>query len=473
MSFRTTALAAAMLLAGTSSLPCLAADGDLDPSFGDGGISFLTPDLVTAQEFTPYVAKTLPDGKLLFAGSLDAPTSVPFEQTYRGMFARFNADGSVDDTFGNSTIPGVVELPHLVADHRMEHVESIALLDDGSIIAVGVSEVTSQEKGFVLKTDAAGLPDDSFGDGGFVLIPLTYPHAVAVDGEGRIVVAGERIDTSTFIYTSTVLRFDAAGNADDAFGDGGVVSIAWDEQGNSGYLSDMLLADDGGIIVAGQYSVYGEGLGGDFAVAKLDDGGTLDAAFGDGGVRVFHDTTSDSMSNGIRRIGWTPDGDIAFAASSYPPDPGTGELVLGELDASGNMDDAFGDAATPGFARPEFAADAQYPNANALVVQPDGKLVVGASYEPANGREDFAALRTTTTGALDDTFADGGVFLLDLAPDGTYSDLSAMTQQPDGKLVLGGRSKRSDEFLVDLAVVRLINGGGDTDTVFKNGFDPE
>jgi uncharacterized delta-60 repeat protein len=471
MSFRNTALAAAMLLAGTSSLPCLAADGDLDPTFGDGGISFLTPDLVTAQEFTPYVAKTLPDGKLLFAGSLDAPTSVPFEQTYRGMFARFNADGSVDDTFGNSTIPGVVELPHLVADHRMEHVESIAILGDGSIIAVGISEVTSQEKGFVLKTDASGLLDDSFGDGGFVLIPLTYPHAVAIDGEGRIVVAGESIDTTTLIYTSKVLRFDAAGNADDTFGDGGVASIAWNAQGNSGYLSDMLLADDG-IVVAGQYSVYGEGLGSDFAVAKLDDGGTLDAAFGDGGVSVFHDATSDSMSNVIRRLGWAPGGEIVFAAASYPPDPGTGELVLGALDAGGDVDEAFGDAATPGFARPVFATDAQYPNANALIVQPDGKLVVGTSYEPANGREDFAAFRTTTTGTLDDTFADGGVLLLDLAPDGIYSDLSAMTQQPDGKLVLGGRTKRSDEFLVDLAVVRLLNGNDVDDTVFSNGFDP-
>jgi uncharacterized delta-60 repeat protein len=354
----------------------------------------------------------------------------------------------------------------------MEHIESIAVLDDGSIVAVGISEVTSQERGFVVKTDAAGLLDDTFGDGGVVLIPVTYPHAVAIDGNGRIVVAGERIDLTTLIYTSTVLRFDAQGNADDTFGDGGVASITWDDQGNSGYLADMLLADDGGIIVAGQYSVYGEGLGADFAVAKLDDTGTPDDTFGDGGVRVFHDPSSDSMINGIRHVAWTPDGDIAFAGFYNDADFGFTSLILGELDASGAGDEAFGDAGTPGFARPAGSADRQYVNANALIVQPDGKLVVGSSYEPIEGRENFFALRTTAEGALDDTFADGGVFLADLAPDGVYSDLSAMTQQPDGKLVLAGRTKRTDAFLVDLAVVRLINGGGDdNDTVFANGFD--
>ena len=52
-----------------------AADGDLDPSFGTGGIAYITPDLVDAQELQPYKAIVLPDGKILFGGSLDAPTT--------------------------------------------------------------------------------------------------------------------------------------------------------------------------------------------------------------------------------------------------------------------------------------------------------------------------------------------------------------------------------------------------------------
>src|SRR5262249_49550570 len=155
----------------------LAADGDLDPGFGTGGIAYITPDLVDAQELQPYKALVLPDGKILIAGSLDVPTTVPFEQEYRGMLARFNADGTVDAGFGNSTIPGVVSLPAFDPDHRMENIESIARLDDGSFVAVGISQVTSAEEGFVVKLAANGEIDTTFAGGaGFVLVPLYYAH---------------------------------------------------------------------------------------------------------------------------------------------------------------------------------------------------------------------------------------------------------------------------------------------------------
>ena len=187
--FRTAALAASLLLSTFVALPCRAADGDFDPAFGDGGIAYLTPDLVAAQELQPVAAIVLPDGKLLFGGSLDAPTTVPFEQEYRGMLARFNADGTADTSFGNTSIPGVVALPNLVEGNRLEGIESMQRLDDGSIIAAGVSSVNSPERGFIVKLDADGNLDPAFADGGVVLIPGTYLHAVGIDSEGRIVVS--------------------------------------------------------------------------------------------------------------------------------------------------------------------------------------------------------------------------------------------------------------------------------------------
>jgi uncharacterized delta-60 repeat protein len=467
---KTIASASLTLLTILITAPCLAADGDPDPSFGDTGIAYITPDLVDAQELQPFATIVLPDGKILFGGSLDKPTSVPFEQEYRGMLARLNADGSVDTSFGNTSIPGVVEVPSLVAANRMEGIESMQRLDDGSIIASGVSQVNSPLQGFVIKLDENGNLDPNFGSGGAVLIPATYAHAVGIDSQGRIVTAGEHIVSG--VYTATVLRFNPDGTPDQSFGDNGVVSIDWDGAGNSGYLSDLLIGADDGIVIAGQYDVYGDGLGADFAIARLDSTGAPDAAFGDAGWRVFHDPADASMINAILRLAATPDGGIAFAGYYYVLDTSATALILGHLAVDGTTDVSFGDAATPGYLRPAIVPTAQSVNATDLIAQDDGKLLVSISYYSFPDKQDFIALRTTASGQLDATFADGGVFDGDLAPDGVYSDLSSMALQPDGKILLAGRAERTaDVFLVDLGVVRLLNASGPDDTIFADGFD--
>jgi len=471
MRFTKTPLLAAASLLAFIAIPGIAADGVPDPGFGSQGMAFLTPDDVEAREIQPNATIVLPDGKLLFGGTRNKfNPAVPFEPEIRCALARLNADGSVDSSFGNTSIPGVVVLEGLVEGARMEGIESMKRLDDGSIIAVGVSMVNVPLRGFVVKLDESGNLDTTFGDGGAVFVPATYAHAVAIDSQGRIVVAGEHIQNQ--VYTSTVMRFLADGTPDDAFGDTGVVSIHWDSAGNSGYLADLALLDDDRIIVGGSYSIYGDGLGGDYAVARLDTLGGFDTTFADVGWRVFHDPANSSMVNAINRIALTPDGGIAFAGYYYTADSVTA-LLLGHLNGNGTTDTAFGDVATPGFFRPAILPTAQTMLPTALLAQADGKLAVSVSYFDAN-RQDFFALRTTAAGQLDPDFADGGVFDFDLAPDGVYSDLSSMALQPDGALILAGRSMQSTESpIVDLGVMRLLNGGGPPDRIFASGFDPE
>jgi uncharacterized delta-60 repeat protein len=459
----------ALLLTILAATPCLAADGDPDPDFGSAGIAYITPDLVDAQELQPFVTIVLPDGKLLFGGSLDTPTAVPFEQQYRGMLARMNADGSVDASFGNTSIPGVVAIPNLVPGARLEGIESMQRLADGSIVAVGTSMVNTPLQGFIIKLDENGNLDAGFGAGGAVFTLATYAHAVGIDSEGRIVVAGEHIVSG--VYTSTVTRWNADGTPDSDFGDAGTVSIDWDGAGNSGYLSDLLIGADDSVTVAGAYSIYGDGLGGDYAIARLDSTGTPDPTFADVGWRVFHDPANTSMVNAVNRIAATPDGGVAFAGYYLTPDSATA-LVVGHVNADGSTDENFGDDATPGYLRPAIVPAAQSVNATDLIAQDDGKLLVSISYYVFPEKQDFVALRVTPVGELDPTFAADGVFDADLAPDGVYSDLSSMALQPDGRIVLAGRAERSpDVFLVDLGVVRLLNGSDPDDTIFADDFD--
>lgn len=464
--------AAAALSAVLFATPCLAVDGTPDPGFGTDGMAFIAPDDVEARELQPNATVVLPDGKLLFGGSRSKYNpAVPFEPEYRAMFARLNSDGSVDTSFGNTSIPGVVVLPNLVSGARLEGIESMQRLDDGSVVAVGVSHVNAPLNGFVVKVDETGTLDASFGTGGIALFPSTYLHAVAIDSQGRIVAAGEKIANQ--VYTSTVIRLAADGSPDASFADAGTASIDWDGAGNSGYLADLVLLPDDGMIVGGAYSSYGDGLGNDFAIARLDASGALDPAFNGTGWRVFHDPTDDSFVNGIDRIVLTPDNAIAFAGYYYLPNDSITALVLGRLGLDGATDESFGDAATPGYLKPPMPLGAQSAAALGFAAQSDGKLVVGLSYFSGSEKEDFVAMRSTATGQLDPDFADAGVFDLDLAPNGVYSDISTLGIQPDGMIILAGRSLLdSSSPIVDLAAVRLLNATEPSDRIFADGFDP-
>jgi uncharacterized delta-60 repeat protein len=464
----------ATLLAASSTQPCAAAplDGVPDPSFGSAGISYVSPDDVDAREITPALAITLPDGKLLFAGARNkiVPPSPWYEPQIRGMLLRLNADGSADAGFGNTSIPGLFELPDLVVGTRMQSIESLVRLADGSIIAVGTGMVNSPQKGFIVKLGADGTLDTSFADQGSLLLPTFYPHTVAIDSQGRVLVAGEHFDNQGFIYTSVVMRLTSSGAVDTTYGTAGSVSIIWSDATLSGYVSELKVTTDDGVIIGGGFEVYGSGLGSDFALARLNASGGLDTSFNGTGWRVFHNPTEASTINRILRMTLMQDGHIAFAGYHSAGENITG-LILGRVAADGSTDATFGDAASPGFSVPAILPSAESVNATALVMQGDGKLLVSTAAYVAPAKETFYAIRTTADGLLDPDFAQAGILEADLAPDGYYSEISAMTVQPDGRIVVGGRSSRSTQSpVVDFAGMRLLNPS--MDNIFANGFDP-
>jgi uncharacterized delta-60 repeat protein len=464
---------AAASLAATFALPCLATDGDPDATFGSAGISYVATDDVSARSIYPRVTIELPDGKLLFAGARNkvVPPAPFYEPQIRGALVRLNADGSPDAAFGNTAIPGLFELPDLVSGTRMQGIESMALLDDGSLIAVGTGMVNAPAQGFIVKFDADGTLDAAYGDAGTVLLPAFQPHAVAIDSEGRALVGGETFDPQAFIYTSTVIRLDASGVPDPEFGDAGTVTIDWGDAQLSGYVSDIKVGSAGDVAVGGGYEVYGAGLGSDFAIARLTADGSFDTGFAGTGWTVFHDPAESSTINRVNKLAVSLDGRIAFAGYHSAGENITG-LVLGRLGVDGAIDQGFGDASTPGFLAPQVLPTAQNVNVSGLLMQDDGKLLVSAGYFTWPDRQGFFALRATAEGQLDPDFADAGVFQADLAPEGSYSESSAMALQPDGRIVLAGRSMRSTESpIVELAAVRLLNSAGPDDRIFGDGFD--
>jgi uncharacterized delta-60 repeat protein len=463
----------AVMLTAPVAFPCFALDGQPDPTFGSAGVAYVTPDDVDAREIKPVVAIALPDGKLLFGGTRNrlVPGAPAFEPEIRAMLVRLNADGSPDGAFGNTSIPGLFDMGDLVFGTRMQGIESMVRLDSGAFIAVGNGMVNGPEQGFVIQFDASGNLDFSFGTEGVALFPKFYPHAVHVDSAGRVVVAGERFDSASFVYTGTVLRLTSTGAADATFGTDGEVPIPFSDPAESGYLHDLAIVADGDIVVGGAFEAYGSGLGSDFALARLDPSGAFDATFAGTGWRTFHDPSEASMINSADRLSVGTDGGIAFAGYHASGENLTG-LILGRVASDGSSDATFGDLASPGFLKPAILPTAQNVNVSGLVVQPDGKLIVSAAYFSDPDKEGFFAVRATADGRIDPEFAAAGVYQADLAPDGVYSETSAMTLQSDGAIVLGGRARRSASApVVDMAATRLLNANTATDVIFEDGFE--
>jgi uncharacterized delta-60 repeat protein len=469
---------ALLLFASLFAIPGYAADGLPDPTFGLDGAAYITPDDVEARELRPYAAVALPDGKILVAGERNKfISSSPFDPHMRAMLARLNADGSADATFGNIPgIPGLLVLPDLVpaTGAGMQIIEAMQRLADGSILVAGTAQAFGPLRGFLVKMDSEGTMDTTFGTDGIALIPSVYIHALAIDSQGRIVIAGEKsINTLAHSYVG---RLDASGQPDTTFGtggDGGVV-IDWDGvAGQGGYLTGLGLTAGDGVIVGGGYEVYGAGMGTDFTIARLDANGVLDTTFAGTGWRVFHrpDEAPGLVIDSIDRLLPTAGGGAVFVGH-YNLDDGQGNnsinVVLGRINADGTADTSFGPPASPGFQPIALVADAWTRYPTGLAQQSDGKLVASVSYSSVN-KSSFLAFRTSADGVLDTSFGVDGVQSADMAPTGVFSDASTMTLDAQGRAIIAGTAERASP-LYELALLRLTRDAAD-DRIFANGFD--
>jgi uncharacterized delta-60 repeat protein len=275
-------------------------DGSLDPSFGSGG-KVLTD--FGAVDGARAVA-IQPNGKIV-AGGESGNTSAGGPGSFEFALARYNADGSLDSSFGSD---GVV-----LTDFDLERIESIAdlaLQPNGKIIAVGTSsgEVTND---FVLaRYNGDGSLDSTFGSGGKVRIHLSgtsfdEANAVALEPNGKIIVGG------SFDNGFLLARFDRNGSLDPSFGSGG--KVLTDLGPNPGQGFAVAVAPSGKIVQAGW-------SGPDFALFRFNRDGSLDLSFGSAGEVLTHFGTSDFDQ--AHAVALEPNGKIVAAGGSFSLDNG-------------------------------------------------------------------------------------------------------------------------------------------------------
>jgi uncharacterized delta-60 repeat protein len=248
-------------------------------------------------------------------------------------------------------------------------------------------------------------------------------RALAIQVDGKIVAAGGKG------RAFALARYMHDGQLDGSFGTAGMVVTDFGvaraprcvELCGLGAAA-VAIQGDGKIIAAG-------GKGSEFALARYLPDGRLDPAFGSGGkvvtdVGARPKTAVEAIwQRGANALAILPDGKIIVAGA------GRDEFALARYTPSGRLDRSFGRGGLV-FTRFQAGADPNY--AEALAVQPDGKIVAAGSSFTL-----FALARYTPNGRLDATFGTGGKALPNVLGD-DYDSAEAVAIDGSGKIVVVG-----------------------------------
>jgi uncharacterized delta-60 repeat protein len=426
-------------------------DGTLDPGFDPAPDGFVK------------VVLEQPDGKILVGGDFTTIGGQP-----RGRLARLHPDGSLDTGFQPEVAPsGLVTVEDLALqpDGKIlvagvfDSLAGVAadglgrLLSDGTFDPAfqppndlqGIRRVVLQPDGRILiggtfffpapVTDLARLESDGSIDASFAPDLSGTVEAIAVQADRRIVVGG----TFTTSQTSGHLaRVEPDGSLDAEF------DPLFDDQ-----VQSIEIQADGRILAGGRFTeVDGEVRRG---AARFLPDGALDPTFiptyrsgspisatsiteqsdgmillsGEGGTRRLHaggtvDVTLDTgVESFVFALAVQPDGRLVVGGA-FGVLAGAARVGLGRLLPDGHLDAAFS-------ASIESATMANE-RVFSLLVQEDGRIVVGGSFDTLSGSPRSNLGRVLADGSLDGGFA----------PLGANGSVAALALEPDGDVLVGG-----------------------------------
>ena len=321
-------------LGDQSGLLRLNPNGSLDSTFGSGGVVVTKIGADIEQVFGGVAIQS--DGKIVAVAS-----GVPQGE----QVARFNTDGSLDTTFGNA---GIASLP-LNGD-------LLALQPDGKIIVAGQGQAVSSSS--LARLDSNGQLDPAFGTGGLAPLQTFGPDAIALQPDGKILVASG---------SGSLARYNKNGSVDKSFGIfGQAASIA--------SPSAIAVQSDGKILAVGtdtsKVSASGNSTG--FGLVRFNPDGSIDTTFGTrgGAITGFPNTGATNAFAAALQ----PNGDIV-AAGQAGNSPATESFALARYIGSGKLDDTFGSS---GRVVTTFGTNSGEV-ITSIVLQSDGKIVVAGT----------------------------------------------------------------------------------------------
>lgn len=250
-----------------------------------------------------------------------------------------------------------------------------------------------------------------------------------------------------------------AGSLDPTFGNGGKAFPVYpsDPDGN---IRNFTVAPDGKLVLAGTF-------GDDYAIVRLEEDGSCDQSFGQGGV-VTGKFGNGYLSRGASII-LLEDGKILLTGRYYTTELAPAEQALARHHHNGSLDTQFGDHGTlviqfalePGEASaqaPELKGQSAQDSADRVLLLPDGKILLihtGA-----------ILARLNLDGSFDTGFNEGRGFTVIRHPDYGIG-ITTQLLQPDGKIIVAGTAIAPEGSLVAAFIARC-HADGTVDRAFGN-----
>ena len=291
-------------------------NGILDPGFGDEGLTTLSPG--EPGEPGEGVALDLaPDGKIVAAGFRSI--------AQKAAVLRLTEKGDPDSTFAPSPPVGFRLLDVPGATESAAY--AVKVLGGGTVLVGGWSEAGA----FLAELDQNGEPVTGFGTAGFFVKDLGQAvdptgefTDLAVLPDGRIVAVGISETAVDGDEQLVVARFTAGGDLDPIFGAGGVFRLNPTPNEDGGEALSIL--PDGRILIAGFRGASKPT--GDTWIVRLTPNGQLDPSFGSGG-QTF--ASAAAGFDGAFGLAVQPDGRAVIAGEADTPPAGVSVALAGRF----------------------------------------------------------------------------------------------------------------------------------------------
>ncbi|HEY1172048.1 MAG TPA: protein kinase [Verrucomicrobiae bacterium] len=302
-----------------------------------------------------YTSARQPDGKYLVAGRF-----TKLGEANHNRIARFNADGSVDETFQ----PGLGKTD--------DEIHIITLQPDGKILVGGAFEVfNGQTHTHIVRLNADGSIDKSF----VTQIPSFHVSAIHVLPDGKLFIAGRftKVRPGEHIR-NRLARLNPNGTVDESFNP---------LPGSNDDIDRIVIQKDGRILIAGTFTkIHGVSRN---RIARLMPNGSLDTSFNVG----------TGLNSNVLALELQPDGKVLVGGRFTSFNDAPANYIV-RLNPNGSRDNSFNVGT---------GANAFIP-----VIKMEGasRIWVGGNFTVFNGQAWGRLIRLKLDGSIDSDFANGG-----------------------------------------------------------------
>lgn len=158
-------------------------DGSIDSGFGSGG--YVLYDIPVSENDYANSLIVQSDGKILQGGTCTISGTNQF------CIVRYNADGSVDTTFGTNGYM-IFDIP----DSSDDQASAIALQTNGKILQGGTCKISGINQFCIVRYNANGSIDSTFGTNGYFIYQVpgttsnTLGRSIVIQSDGKILLGG-------------------------------------------------------------------------------------------------------------------------------------------------------------------------------------------------------------------------------------------------------------------------------------------